>query len=248
MSLFGGRIWIPGYRRGDNSRHSSKCINYLLMVLGIERQLCCYDNLDDWNMFLNTFTPPQSWHITSWFDDEQFTFEVESTSCLDIHLILVLFPVESITDFIRGNVSTLVECLDTENGFAECLLSKGVLNADQCDVITNRNAFPSYRNQNKTLLLDMILPNLNTESMYESFLEALIETDQRHIYNFINHSGKSYSKICSIYICLVKIRQSIVQKHTKTNYEQLMWENIPPNASHYPPSHYLKLAPIPMGG
>ena len=145
--------------------------------------------------FFNTFTPPQSWHITSTL--EQFTFEVASTSCLDIYRILVLFPVESIIDFIRENVSTLVECLDTENGFAECLLSKRVLNADQCDVITNRNAFPSYRNQNRTLLLDMVLPNLNTESMYESFMEALVETDQRHIYNFINHSGKFYSKICN---------------------------------------------------
>ena len=94
------------------------------------------------------------------------------------------FPVETMTDFIRRNESTLVECLDTENGFATCLLSKGVLNAEQHSRIINRISYPNYRDQNKALL-DMLLPILITESSCNSFMEALIDTNQQHVFNFI---------------------------------------------------------------
>ena len=94
------------------------------------------------------------------------------------------FPVEAMTDFIRRNESTLVECLDTENGFATCLLSKGVLNAEQHCRIINRISYPNYRDQNKALL-DMLLPILITESSCNSFMQALIDTNQRHVFNFI---------------------------------------------------------------
>ena len=94
------------------------------------------------------------------------------------------FPVEAMTDFIRRNESTLVECLDAGNGFATCLLSKGVLNAEQHCRIINRTLYPLYRDQNKALL-DMLLPILITESSCNSFMEALIDTNQRHVFNFI---------------------------------------------------------------
>ena len=101
----------------------------------------------------------------------------------------MILPVETMTDFIRRNESTLVECLDTENGFANCLLSKGVLNAEQHSRIINRTLYPLYRDQNKALL-DMLLPILITESSCNSFMEALIDTNQRHVFNFISSTPK----------------------------------------------------------
>ena len=72
--------------------------------------------------------------------------------------------------------------------FADCLFSDGVVNEEQRNMLINQILYPSYQSRNKALL-DMLIPNLNIESTCNSFMEALVETDQRHVYNFIYPSG-----------------------------------------------------------
>ena len=93
-----------------------------------------------------------------------------------------------VVGFIRQNMSKLIECLDVDNGLADYLFSKQVLTSEQYEKLTNKSWWPSYQEQNRELLSNMLLHGLESIQACKKFLAALVETDQRHIFNFINNS------------------------------------------------------------
>ena len=95
---------------------------------------------------------------------------------------------ESIAQFMRDNISKLIECLETDNGLADCLFSKGVLSSEQYEELTNKFCWKSFQEQNRELLKNMLLPKLESRDIQRMLMSALVETDQRHIFNFITNS------------------------------------------------------------
>ena len=93
-----------------------------------------------------------------------------------------------VADFIGQNMSILVECLDVDNGLADCLRSREVLTSEQYEKLSNKTRWDSYKEQNRELLTNMLPTRLESEHMCKMFLAALVETDQRHIFNFIHKS------------------------------------------------------------
>ena len=90
-----------------------------------------------------------------------------------------------VADLIEQDKSTLVECLDVDNGLADCLFSKQVLTSEQYEKLSNKTRWDSYQEQNRELLSNMLPVRLKSEHLRKVFLAALVETDQRHIFNFI---------------------------------------------------------------
>ena len=86
---------------------------------------------------------------------------------------------------IQRNISKLIECLDVDNGLADCLISRGVLSSEQYQRLTNKSFLPSYQEQNRELLSKMLPSTLRSENKCKMFLSALLETEQRHIFNFL---------------------------------------------------------------
>ena len=93
-----------------------------------------------------------------------------------------------VADFIKQNMTKLIECLDVDNGLADCLFSKQVLTSEQYEKLSNKSWWLSYQEQNRELLSNMLLRGLASIQACKMFLTALVETDQRHIFNFINNS------------------------------------------------------------
>ena len=94
----------------------------------------------------------------------------------------------TLTDFVKQNMSKLIECLDVDNGLADCLFSRDVLTSEQYEKLTNKSWWSSFQEQNLELLSSMLPARLESEHMCKMLLAALIETDQRHIFNFISNS------------------------------------------------------------
>ena len=101
-------------------------------------------------------------------------------------------PVDSaVVRFIQQNIPSLIECLDVDNGLADCLFSNGVLTSEQYERLTNKSWWSSFQEQNRELLSNMLPSRLVSMHMYKMFLAALVETDQGHVCNFINNSVDS---------------------------------------------------------
>ena len=115
---------------------------------------------------------------------------------LHLHAILILLCNFSeillfiilVTESIPENISRLIQCLDVDNGLADCLFSRGVLSLEQYERLTNKSFLPSSQEQNRELLTNMLPSRLKSISACKMFMAALVETDQRHIFNFIMNS------------------------------------------------------------
>ena len=94
----------------------------------------------------------------------------------------------SVTESIQDNIPTLIQCLDVDNGLADCLFSRGVLSPEQYERLTNKSFLPSPQEQNHELLSNMLPTRLKSKFACTMFMVALVETDQRHIFNFIMNS------------------------------------------------------------
>ena len=102
------------------------------------------------------------------------------------------YPVgSSVMGFVQQNISSLIECLDVDNGLADCLFSKGVLTSEQYERLTNKSWWPTFQEQNRVLLSNMLPSRLVSMHMSKMFMSALVETDQGHVFNFINNSVDS---------------------------------------------------------
>ena len=94
-----------------------------------------------------------------------------------------------VADFIEQNMSKLIECLDVDNGLADCLFSRDVITSEQYEKLSNKYCWVSYQEQNRELLSNMLPVRLESISVCKMFMAALVATDQRHIFNFINNSS-----------------------------------------------------------
>ena len=93
-----------------------------------------------------------------------------------------------VADFIEQNMLKLIECVDVDNGLADYLFSREVLTSEQYEKLSNKTRWDSYQEQNRELLSNMLPQALESKQAYKMFLAALVETDQRHVFNFINNS------------------------------------------------------------
>ena len=119
---------------------------------------------------------------------------------LDVETPLIPRPSSSLfsdtvfKDLDEKNMSMLLECLDAVNGLADILHSKGLLKEGDCYRLAN---ISSYEEQARDLL-DMLKPRIQNESERNDFLEALEDTDQKHIYNELNSIKGLLNYISSI--------------------------------------------------
>ena len=94
--------------------------------------------------------------------------------------------VSAVIELIRQNNSTLVECLDVDHGLAEFLFSKGISTFDQYEKLNNKSSWSSFQKKYQALLSNMLPSRLISTNKCKIFLTALIETDQTHVFNFVN--------------------------------------------------------------
>ena len=78
--------------------------------------------------------------------------------------------------------------MDVDNGLADCLFSRKLLISEQYERLTNKSWWSSTQEQNRELLSSMLPSRLESTHACKMFLAALVETDQRHIFNFISKS------------------------------------------------------------
>ena len=121
--------------------------------------------------------------------------------------ILVVFTGNQIKDFIRQNHSTFEDMLETDDGLADYLFSKNVLNNEQYNRIRMGSNWRPYQEQNRELI-SVILDN--DDSGCTSFIEALSKTNQRHVANLfegwkmkINNSYASFVGVHEISLGIV---------------------------------------------
>ena len=105
------------------------------------------------------------------------------------HFVHMIDLVDFLMRVIQQHGSTLMRCLDCDNGFADSLLSRGVLSVEQHARIMNQSSCPRFQDQNTELISIMMSLDLNDDSVAGSFMDALIETGQMHVSNFIMDAG-----------------------------------------------------------
>ena len=108
-------------------------------------------------------------------------------SGVGLYIVCLLF-ITPVSESIQENISRLIECLDVDNGLADCLFSRGVLSLEQYERLTNKSWWSSSQEQNRELLKNMLPSRFRSVSACKMFMAALVETDQRHIFNFIVNS------------------------------------------------------------
>ena len=86
--------------------------------------------------------------------------------------------------------SRLVEYLDSDNGLLVCLRSRNVLNESEYNQLKTsmRNESKSHIEFNEELLFEYISPKI--ESCCKKFVEALQDSHQQHVVNFIMQAGE----------------------------------------------------------
>ena len=89
-------------------------------------------------------------------------------------------------------MSMLPEYIDAVNGLTDNLYSKGLLKDDECFRLAKISSYEVRARD----LMEMLNPGMDKESGRRLFSTALIETDQKHIYNYLIQSEGLVINLC----------------------------------------------------
>ena len=126
----------------------------------------------------------------------------------------------------QENISRLIECLDVDNGLADCLFSRRVLSLEQYERLTNKSFLPSSQEQNRELLTNMLPSRLKSISACKMFMAALVETDQRHIFNFIMDSRGVLSDVQCFPTIMQTLYSGVAMHLSRIEDEGWQWRSL----------------------
>jgi len=96
--------------------------------------------------------------------------------------------VDSFSEFIQKKMNQLRTLIDTQFGLLEPLISNDVLTCDQVTVVRQK---ASYRDEAARKLLEEISKDpMSNEKKKEHFFNALDQTQQKHVSNYIRGNGQ----------------------------------------------------------
>ena len=99
------------------------------------------------------------------------------------HDLFLCYSSSSDIHFDSERLSYMKDCLDAVNGLVDLLHEKMLLDEQECSDLTKESSYVKSAEK----LMEKIGPKLSSKLNQEMFLNALIETDQKHIYNYLTH-------------------------------------------------------------
>ena len=106
----------------------------------------------------------------------------------------LVFSDSTLKDSDWTTMPMLQEYIDAVNGLPDNLYSKGLLKDDECFRLAEISSYEVCARD----MLDLLNPRMENGSGRKQFSAALIETDQRHVYNYLTHCKGSMMNLRSV--------------------------------------------------